>query len=135
MSKDNLRGPKRFLLGAILSRKNDKLHSTCHSPHPYPCYGSCSRGFFWLFAAWVKSRAERPSVSGVNRQLHVQIGCKLGIRNRKDELTHLISTGFAPTYPCFFLALCCLGQVPDGAPFSQRSEQATACTNRMQIRN
>ena len=43
--------------------------------------------FFWLFAAWVKSRAERPSVSGVNRQLHVQIGCKLGIRNRKDELT------------------------------------------------
>ena len=45
------------------------------------------RGFFWLVAAWVKSRAERPSVSGVNRQLHVQIGCKLGIRNRKDELT------------------------------------------------
>ena len=43
--------------------------------------------FFWLGAAWVKSRAERPSVSGVNRQLHVQIGCKLRIRNRKDELT------------------------------------------------
>ena len=43
--------------------------------------------FFWLGAAWVKFRAERPSVSGVNRQLHVQIGCKLGIRNRKDELT------------------------------------------------
>ena len=43
--------------------------------------------FFCLVAAWVKSRAERPSVSGVNRQLHVQIGCKLGIRNRKDELT------------------------------------------------
>ena len=43
--------------------------------------------FFWLVAAWVKSRAERPSVSGVNRQLHVQIGCKLGISNRKDELT------------------------------------------------
>ena len=41
--------------------------------------------FFWLVAAWVKSRAERPSVSVVNRQLHVQIGCKLGIRNRKDE--------------------------------------------------
>ena len=39
--------------------------------------------FFWLGAAWVKSRAERPSVSGVNRQLHVQIGCKLVIRNRK----------------------------------------------------
>ena len=30
--------------------------------------------FFWLGAAWVKSRAERPSVSGVSRQLHVQIG-------------------------------------------------------------
>ena len=43
--------------------------------------------FFWVGAAWVKSRAERPSVSGVNRQLHVQIGCKLVIRNRKDELT------------------------------------------------
>ena len=43
--------------------------------------------FFWLGAAWVKSRAERPSVSRVHRQLHVQIGCKLGIRNRKDELT------------------------------------------------
>ena len=43
--------------------------------------------FFWLVAAWAKSRAERPSVSGVNRQLHVQIGCKLIIRNRKDELT------------------------------------------------
>ena len=42
--------------------------------------------FFWLVAAWVKSLAERPSVSVVNRQLHVQIGCKLGIRNRKDEL-------------------------------------------------
>ena len=35
----------------------------------------------------------------------------------------------------FFWARCCLGQVPGGAPFSQRSEQATACTNRMQIRN
>ena len=44
-----------------------------------------SRFFFGLGAAWVKSRAERPSVSGVNRQLHVQIGCKLGIRNRKDD--------------------------------------------------
>ena len=49
--------------------------------------GTVGQFFFWLVAAWVKSRAERPSVSGVNRQLHVQIGCKLGIRNRKDELT------------------------------------------------
>ena len=45
------------------------------------------RLFFWLGAAWVKPRAERPSVSEVNYQLHVQIGCKLRIRNRKDELT------------------------------------------------
>ena len=50
--------------------------------------------FFWLVAAWVKSRAERPSVSGVNRQLHVQIGCKLGIRNRKDELTKTRLSGW-----------------------------------------
>ena len=50
------------------------------------CLGCGLRVFFWLVAAWVKSRAERPSVSVVNRQLHVQIGCKLGIRNRKDEL-------------------------------------------------
>ena len=35
----------------------------------------------------------------------------------------------------FFLARCCLGQVPGGAPFSQRSELATACTSRMQIKN
>ena len=49
--------------------------------------GKPRKSFFWLGAAWVKSRAERPSVSGVIRQLHVQIGCKLGIRNRKDELT------------------------------------------------
>ena len=40
-----------------------------------------------------------------------------------------------PSTFAFFLARCCLGQVPGGAPFSQRSEQATACTNRMQIRN
>ena len=32
-----------------------------------------------------------------------------------------------------FLARCCLGQVPGGAPFSQRSEQATACTNRSKL--
>ena len=57
------------------TQKHDKATTT---PKPL---------FFWLGAAWVKSRAERPSVSGVNRQLHVQIGCKLRIRNRKDELT------------------------------------------------
>ena len=36
---------------------------------------------------------------------------------------------------CFFFARCCLGQVPGGAPFSQRSELATACTSRMQIKS
>ena len=59
-------------------------------PLQHVCLFSLSEAFaffFGLVAAWVKSRAERPSVSGVNRQLHVQIGCKLGIRNRKDELT------------------------------------------------
>ena len=35
----------------------------------------------------------------------------------------------------FFLARSCLGQVPGGAPFSQRSDLATACTSRMQIKN
>ena len=59
-------------------------HCSCRSSGSTP---STENFFFWLVAAWVKSRAERPSVSGVNRQLHVQIGCKLGIRNRKDELT------------------------------------------------
>ena len=54
---------------------------------PHDAEGAIYVIFFWLGAAWVKSRAERPSVSGVNRQLHVQIGCKLGIRNRKNELT------------------------------------------------
>ena len=42
--------------------------------------------FFWLGAAWVKPRADRPSVSEVNGQLHIQIGCKLRIkRTRRIE--------------------------------------------------
>ncbi len=41
---------------------------------------SLQKAFFWLGAAWVKSRAERPSVSGVSEQLHIQIGCKLRIK-------------------------------------------------------
>ena len=32
-----------------------------------------------------------------------------------------------------FFARSCLGKVPGGAPFRQRSERATACTIRMQI--
>ena len=31
------------------------------------------------------------------------------------------------------MARCCLSQVPGGAPFSQQSELATACTNRMHL--
>ena len=49
--------------------------------------------------------------------------------------TSPVDGGAVSTLVSFFLARCCLGQVPGGAPFSQRSEQATACTNRMQIRN
>ena len=59
------------------------------------CGGLNNAFFFWLSAAWVKSRAERPSVSGVNRQL-----CSANEEKKK-----------------------------------KKSEQATACTNRMQIRN
>ena len=44
-----------------------------------------------------------------------------------------ISAGVCNSCSPFFLARCCLGQVPGGAPFSQRSKLATACTNRMQI--
>ena len=33
----------------------------------------------------------------------------------------------------FSFARSCLGKVPGGAPFSQRSERVTACTIRMQI--
>ena len=43
--------------------------------------------FFWLGAAWVKFRAERPSVSGVSGQLHVQIGCKLRIKRTRRIVT------------------------------------------------
>ena len=85
-------------------KHNSTTHCTCTGESGSSTSTSCTRClgygdsycdwyltsalvFFWLVAAWVKSRAERPSVSGVNRQLHVQIGCKLGIRNRKDELT------------------------------------------------
>ena len=44
------------------------------------------------------------------------------------------STDFPSAMFLFFLARCCLSQVPGGAPFSQRSELATACTSRMQIK-
>ena len=57
------------------------------------------------------------------------------IRGPIDVFPLMTPDGFNDRYMLFFLARCCLGQVPGGAPFSQRSEQATACTNRMQIRN
>ena len=51
--------------------------------------------FFLLGAAWVRSRAERPSVSQVSGQLHVQFGCKLSskltrkrIRQAENKLTN-----------------------------------------------
>ena len=43
----------------------------------------------------------------------VQIGCKLRIRDRKDELKKQARRKL------FFLVLCCLGKIPGGAPFSQ----------------
>ena len=52
-----------------------------------------------------------------------------------DSLLATASETVVQEFLGFFLALCCLGQVPGGAPFSQRSELATACTNRMQIKN
>ena len=55
---------------------------------------------------------------------------------RQQKVTSVRRLSHFLVIPTFFLlARCCLGQVPGGAPFSQRSEQATACTNRMQIRN
>ena len=40
-----------------------------------------------------------------------------------SEMCYLLSGTKVDRLP-FFLARCCLGQVPGGAPFSQRSEQA-----------
>ena len=91
----NASDPEAVSLGACPSRGNFTSRIARHGQSddlglaPKTILTNCWPAwiFFWLVAAWVKSRAERPSVSGVNRQLHVQIGCKLRIRNRKDELT------------------------------------------------
>ena len=62
--------------------------------------------------------------------------CRASALTGTREAWRVVSVGQNWRLDCFFfLARCCLGQVPGGAPFSQRSEQATACTNRMQIRN
>ena len=42
--------------------------------------------FFLLEAAWIKSRAERPSVSEVSGQLYVQFGCKLTSKLAKEQI-------------------------------------------------
>ena len=56
---------------------------------------SCLEVFFLLGAAWVKFRAERPSVSEVSGQLHVQIGCKLRIkRTRRIETSKQGNTNY-----------------------------------------
>ena len=42
--------------------------------------------FFLVGAAWVRSRAERPSVSEVSGQLRVQFGCKLSSKLSKKRI-------------------------------------------------
>ena len=45
--------------------------------------------FFWLGAAWVKSRAERPSVSGVNRQFFFCCIAELAIKPCRSSRSKL----------------------------------------------
>ena len=47
--------------------------------------------------------------------------------------SHLMTPAESDQNNYFFLTRCCLGQVPGGAPFSQRSKLATACTNRVTL--
>ena len=54
---------------------------------------------------------------------------------RPPTSTPLAEPRRRPVPPLPFFWLGAAGQVPGGAPFSQRSELATACTNRMQIKN
>ena len=56
-------------------------------------------------------------------------------RHRPSRNSELRRSASGLAKVIFFLARSCLGQVPGGAPFSQRSELATACTSRMQIKN
>ena len=51
-------------------------------------------GPFLLEAAWVKSRAERPSVSEVSGQLHVQFGCKLTSKLAKERIKQKQRTNY-----------------------------------------
>ena len=92
---------------------------------------------------WRNISEYRPQAKGIERAVCIakegiytnwlafEQNCQCRIALESPLLGYLI--GYV--YRTFFLARCCLGQVPGGAPFSQRSEQATACTNRMQIRN
>ena len=61
------------------------------------------------------------AIDDKNRQ-RFQIGSH-SVSGRKELVIRL--TPSAPR--SFFLARCCLGQVPGGAPFSQRSEQVWIC--------
>ena len=65
----------------VTSECRSFLPEACSPEKPNPVLDeSLSLSRFFLARCCLKSRAERPSVSGVNRQLHVQIGCKLIIR-------------------------------------------------------
>ena len=127
--------------------------------------------FFLLDAAWVRSRAERPSVSytkvtskvawtGHNLQFTKtnsnnklaaatnsekrgtgrRNGCEsreigpISEAHRMSVVQHCARVNLHGRRGAFFLARRCLGRVPGGAPFSQRSELATACTSWMQIK-
>ena len=82
------------------------------------------------------SRALNVGLCGVDRWLGIKMGWKrIGSVGNTAGPATMTSRAIGVSRIFFFLARYCLGQVPGGAPFSQRSEQATACTNRMQIRN
>ena len=79
--------------------------------------------------AWEEATGER----GLSGRLEWGWSCRNGMGG---EWTLRVAGAGAAEMAGFFLARSCLGQVPGGgAPFSQRSELATACTSRMQIKN
>ena len=86
---------------------------------------------------------EEPSMKSLVpcRSWLLMVGCPLPMR-WSDTLTnchHGVKMTFdllwepPVTFAYFFFARSCLGKVPGGAPFSQLSKRATACTIRMQI--
>ena len=123
---------------AAVSAACPRVHPTSTSEHHACLFGSGSGAptcgvsdsvdvfFFWL-AGCIESRGfwqsltKRESVKATPEVLRFE---------KKSSAQSTLTSIFI-----FFLARCCLGQVPGGAPFSQPSELATACTNRMQIKN